>query len=546
MANETNSNKTKIPVLIVGGGPVGMTLALFLAHYNVPAILVERNPRTTTHPKMDLTNGRSMELYRKIGLVESLRAAGVPGDNAFDIVWLTNMIGHELHRFNYPSSNESAAAAAAANDGSHTAESAIRVSQIVIEPVLKAAIDAAPLVDVRFNTRFERLISNDDSGVIAEIVDNSSGKAEQIHCQYLAGCDGGGSRVRRQLGFDLDGQLAVAGAFMVHFRSTDPAVFSKWGTVWHYQNGAGTIIAQDDVDTWTLQRWIHPGEDVDALQAEDVLETWVGGKFDYEILQANPWEANLVVSNSYTSGRVLLAGDAAHQYIPTGGYGMNSGVADAAGLSWMLAGLVQGWGGGNLINAHESERRATAWWHLNAAKRHFNVRLQIAEVYMEAGDLEGDSAEAQANRAKAAGKIAALGNAENESWGVEQGYRYDESPVIAYESHDRPEIDPLVYTPNTQPGARLPHVFLQEGISIHDRLGKFFTLIVFKNIDTTEFSKIADEMDFPVSILKLDRPDLTHVYEKTCLLVRPDHHVAWRGETLPTDIGGLLRKVSGR
>jgi 2-polyprenyl-6-methoxyphenol hydroxylase-like FAD-dependent oxidoreductase len=545
MANTMSSNQTRIPVLIAGGGPVGMTLALFLAHYNVPTILVERNPRTTTHPKMDLTNGRSMELYRKIDLVDKLRAVGVPGDNPFDIVWLTNMVGHELHRFAYPSSNESAAAAAAENDGTHTAESAIRVSQIVIEPVFKEAIDSSPLVDVRFNTRFERIVSSDEQGVIAEIVDNESGTVQQIRCQYLAGCDGGGSRVRRHLGIDLDGDMGVAAAYMVHFRSSDPAIFKKWGTVWHYQNAAGTIIAQDDVDTWTLQRWIIPGEDVDSLTPEQVLETWVGSKFNYEILQANPWEANLVVSNSYTSGRILLAGDAAHQYIPTGGYGMNSGVADAAGLAWMLAALVQGWGGNRLVAAHDSERRATAWWHLNAAKRHFNVRLQIAELYMESGELDKCTSEAKANRGELGKKISVLGNAENESWGVEHGYRYDQSPVIVYDSDEPPEIDPLIYTPNTLPGARLPHVFLEEGVSIYDRLGSFFTLILFGEEDAAIFSNAAVELGIPLSVLKLDRPELLPIYQKPCLLVRPDHHIAWRGDAPPEDIKGLMRKVCG-
>ena len=175
--------------------------------------------------------------------------------------------------------------------------------------------------------------------------------------------------------------MAVAGAYMVHFRTEDLALLQRWGPIYHLQNGAGTIIAQNDRDIFTLQAWLLPGSDLATKTPEEVLEGWVGTKFDYEILQANPWTANFVVAQHYRKGRALLAGDAAHQFIPTGGYGMNSGIADAAGLAWALAANLQGWGGEGLLDAYDLERRATAWWHLEAAKRHFAVRIQIGEVY---------------------------------------------------------------------------------------------------------------------------------------------------------------------
>ena len=337
--------------------------------------------------------------------------------------------------------------------------------------------------------------------------------------------------------------MAAAGAYMVHFRSTDPEVFARWGATWHFQNAAGTIIAQNDDDIWTLQRWLIPGENPADLTPEAVLEEWVGAAFEYEILQANPWEANFVVASSYGNDRVILAGDAAHQYIPTGGYGMNSGVADAWGLSWMLAGLVQGWGGNKLVAAHEAERKTTAWWHLDAARRHFNVRIQIGDVYMAAGDLGGKGASA---RREAVGeKIKALGNAENESWGVEHGYRYDESPIIFHEA-DCPEVDPLAYVPNTCPGVRLPHVFLEPGVSLHDRLGRYFTLVVLDGTDVSAVETAAAELAIPLTVLRLDRADLAPVYQCKLLLVRPDQHIAWRGNQLPADVFELLRVVSGR
>lgn len=538
-------NGIDCPVLIAGGGPVGMTLALNLARYGVRSLIVERNPETTRHPKMDLTNGRSMELYHRLGLTEALRDAGVPRQNAFDIAWFTKVSGSELYRFRYPSAEEQARQIAGENDGRHAREAGLRVSQIMIEPVLKKAIDESPLIDVRFGTRFEAIIDQDADGVTADIVDEANGETTRVRCAYLAGCDGGGSRVRRQLGIELDGEMAVAGAYMVHFRTQDESVFKPWGPTWHFQNGLGTVIAQNDDDIYTLQAWLIPELSLEEKTPAEVLEGWVGRSFDYEILQANPWTANFVVAQEYRSGRVLLAGDSAHQFIPTGGYGMNSGIADAAGLSWALASLIQGWGGDHLLDAYETERRTVAWWHLRASERHMAVRMQIGELYAQAGELDGDSAEHAARRQVLGEAIARLGNAENESWGVELGYRYDDSPVIVHED-GLPDVDPLTYHPNTAPGARLPHVFLEPGVSIHDRLGTYFTLVVVDDGDTSAFNDDAEKLGLPLTVLRLNRPDLKTIFERNLILVRPDQHVAWRGDILPSDGRVLLELVSGR
>jgi len=521
-----------------------MTLALNLARYGIASVIVERNAETTRHPKMDLTNGRSMELYHRLGLTEQLRDAGVPRQNAFDIAWFTHVTGSELHRFHYPSADETTKQIVEENDGHHAREAGLRVSQIMIEPVLKAAIDGSNLIDVRFGTRFDRIVEQDADGVIADIVDEVSGETTRVRCAFLAGCDGGGSRVRRQIDIDLDGQMAVAGAYMVHFRTRDPSVFKPWGPTWHFQNGLGTVIAQNDEDIFTLQAWLIPGMGLEDKTPEEVLEGWVGRHFDYEILQANTWTANFVVAQKYRSGRVILAGDSAHQFIPTGGYGMNSGIADAAGLSWILASSIEGWGGDGLLDAYETERRTVAWWHLRASERHMGVRMQIGELYAQAGELDGDAPEQVAARTDLGSKIEALGNAENESWGVELGYRYDDSPVIAHEE-GLGDIDPLVYRPNTAPGARLPHVFLEPGVSIHDKLGLYFTLVVLDDTDSTSFENQALALGFPLTVLRLDRSDLKLIFERNILLVRPDQHVAWRGDAIPEDGSSLIALVSG-
>ncbi len=537
------ANITDVPVLISGGGPVGMTLALELARYGIRTLLVEKNPETTRHPKMDITNGRSMELFRRLGIVNNLRAAGVSAENPFDVSWITSLVGHELHRFRYETPNEFGQRIRKDNNGQQPVEPPLRVSQVVIEPVLKAAIDANPLIDVRFGTRFSRIVSQDENGVTSEVV-SPSGETLVIRSAYLAGCDGGGSKVRAELGINLDGQFEFARAFMVHFRSEDRALLQRWGKTWHYQNAFGSLIAQNDVDIWTLQAWILPGMDESQMTPEGVLESWVGRKFDYEILQANPWGAHFVVAQQYVSGRVAIAGDAAHQYVPTGGYGMNSGIADAAGLGWVLAAMINGWGGPHLLEAYDQERRPVAWNCLNASKRHMGVRIAIGDVYMDSGDLEDDSPDVEQRRIAAAQRIEKLGNAENESWGVELGYRYDHSPVIFSDDNATP-VDPLIYEGATWPGARLPSVFLDDGSALHDHLGLYFTLIVMGEHDVSAFEKAAAEARIPLKILRPQGEAVKRVMDYPLILVRPDQHIAWRGDLTPLDCGQVLKTVAG-
>jgi 2-polyprenyl-6-methoxyphenol hydroxylase-like FAD-dependent oxidoreductase len=495
-----------IPVLIAGGGPVGMTLARTLATLGVRCLLVERNPTTTRHPKMDITNGRSMELFRRLGLVDSLRAAAVPEQNNFDVSWITSLAreqgGRELHRFRYPSVVDKRAEIRRRNDGSQPREPAMRVSQVKIEPVLRDAILDHPLVDARWGVAFEDF-TQDEEGVSATLRTVETGATETVRCDFLAGCDGGSSLVRERLGIGLEGRAAVAHRYMIHFRSDARDLLQAFGIAWHYQTARGTLIAQDDKDTWTLQTRPPPDVDVPSLDPERVLETWAGRPFAHEILVANPWFTHLLLAERYGGGRVFLAGDAAHQYIPTGGYGMNTGIGDAVDLGWKLAATLKGFAGPGLLASYERERRPVGLRNRLASQRHTDVRIRIGELYQR--EREPDSL----GRA-----IAALGNAENESWGIEFGYRYDGV-----------EGDPVTYEPTTAPGARLPSTFLRDGSALYDRLGPWFTLLVFGGADP---SALIDSTPAPLDTVMVDDP-VAPIYEAKLVLVRPDTHVAWRG-----------------
>ena len=515
----------QVPVLIAGGGPVGMTLACELSRRGIGCLLVERNPTTTRHPKMDITNARSMELFRRLGVVDALRAVAVPESSNFDVSWITSLTGHELHRFRYPSVTDWRRLIADRNDGTMPCEPPMRVSQVEIEPVLQRAVQGAPMVESRWGVELEDL-AQDGEGVTAALR-SADGAAEQVRCRYLAGCDGGTSRVRQCLGIRLEGQSRVQQRFLTHFRSTDTELLQRWGIAWHYQSAAGTLIAQNDKDIWTLQtRWPQetPPEEVDTA---GLLRGFAGRDFSHEILVANAWTPHFVVAERYSEGRVLLAGDAAHQYVPTGGYGMNTGIGDACDLGWKLAAVLHGYGGARLLASYERERRPVGLRNCDAARRHSEKRAAIAAVYREAGDLTAPAADGA--RGAAGLRIGAIGNAENESFGIELGYAYAASEVICADPGADIANDPLHYIPTTAPGARMPSVLLSDGTPIFDRLGLWFTLVCFGAAPSEALVGAAARRGVPLDVLRIDDPATVLVYGLGLLLIRPDQHIAWRG-----------------
>ncbi len=532
-------------VLIAGGGPVGMVLALELARYAIRSIVVEQNKTTTRHPKMDLTNGRSMELFRRLGIIDEFRAVGVPEDQTMDITYATSATGHLLHTFDYGTPKEHRALSRATNDGTMTLEPYMRVSQVVLEPVLKKAIDESPYVDVRFGHKFEDF-TQDANGVTSTISHNDGHYT--LRSQYLAGCDGGSSRVRHKAEIDLEGDFGIVPIYMIHFRSTDLEVLGKFGAAYHLQTGFGTLIAQNGKDTWTLHVVLDPDTDPASITPSELLEQFAGTKFDYEILVANHWTPHLVVAERYRNGRVLLAGDAAHQFIPTGGYGMNTGVWDAADLGWKLAAVIDGWGGDALLDSVE-ERRKIALQNRDAAVRHMNDRFAIEGfIRKKRCEVDIEAKETESVRKEIADEIKRVGNAENESWGIEHGYRYIGSNVIVYpkDRSDEPEFDPLHAQPSVWPGSRLPHYYLSDGQPLYDKLGKGFTVIRLDGADASALSDAALDLGIPFDIISVSNDENLSKLRKTFILVRPDHHIAWSGDALPEDCAELLKTVVGR
>ena len=561
----------RFPVVIAGAGPVGLTLALELERHGVDTLIVERNETTTRHPKMDITNGRSMELFRRLGVADRLRAIAIPGDRDMVVSWVTGLDGWELARFTYPCVNASREQTRLRNDGRGSLEPSMRVSQILLEPALKSVLENdAPHVTVQYGWAVESFMQASDG--VDVVLRSSTGETRTVRADYLAGCDGAGSAVRRGLGIGLDsidlrkvvakelgprrmlGMLvnawkwdrerpASGDFYMVHFTSRDRNVFEKHGTVWHTQSPKGwTLISQNDVDNWTLHSPLGVGQDASKIDPKEFVFATLGTRFDCTVLEANPWTPRLTVADGYGSGRVWLAGDAVHQVPPTGGYGMNTGVGDAVGLGWALAANVAGWGGRRLLESYGEERRAVALRNRTAAARHAVVRLAIKSRYSPTIHQERWNGPLQ--RRLLGREIADLGNLENEADGIEWGYSY-ESPTIAAEPAAVPEQTWDAYRPTTRPGSRPPSVYLADGRAIFDLFGVGFTLLRFRDVDVTDFVDAAQGRGVPLEIVDIEDEHARRLYERDLVLIRPDQHVAWRGNSPPGDPAGLLDKITG-
>jgi 2-polyprenyl-6-methoxyphenol hydroxylase-like FAD-dependent oxidoreductase len=380
---------TDVPVLVVGAGPVGLATALELQFRGIPALVIERNPGTTRHPKMDVTNGRSMEHFRRLGVADRIRDAAVPRENCMDVSWVTRLNEWELARFPYPDVHAWRDRIRTNNNGSQPLEPNMRLSQVVLEPVLRDILLESPLIDLRF--------VQDGEGVTATLREVATDKIDHVRCSLLAGCDGGSSVVRESLGFSLDGRFSIAPFYMVHFRSPAKDLLQRFGIAWHYQSPVGgTLIAQDDDQTFTLHNILPDGVAPASVDPKQLVFDSLGAEFPIEVLQANPWSPHLALSAGYGRDRVWMAGDAVHQYIPTGGYGMNTGIGDAVDLGWKFAAVLQGWGGPRLLESIEAERRPIGARNLEASGAHMEVRFQIAAAYDP--KIHEDSSEGAAAR----------------------------------------------------------------------------------------------------------------------------------------------------
>jgi 2-polyprenyl-6-methoxyphenol hydroxylase-like FAD-dependent oxidoreductase len=553
-------------VLIVGAGPVGLTLALDLGQRGVRCVLIERNETSIQLPKMERCNARTMEIYRRLGVAEKIRDAGLPRDAPMDVFLAASMAEPALAHLACPSVAEAKAEIAAHNDG-RPLEPYQLISQYTLEPLLRSFVETLPNVTVLFGCELETFIQDGDS--VTAHVRTSNGADATIRTAYLVGCDGGSSTVRKQLGILLQGDGSIQKLRQALFHCPDLYERIPMGKGRHYHIVEGPvfpfIILQDSARHWTL----HATASSDAEMAE-IFRRSLGMPVEFDMLSVNEWTQHLLCAERYGEGRVFIAGDAAHLVIPTGGLGMNTGVGDAIDLSWKLAAMLTGWGGPQLLASYEQERRPIGLRNVKASHAAMSGRLSWRAAYHP--DIRKNTPEGAAIRAEMASRFDVEQRKVTEILGIEAGYRYVGSPIVWRESGDGPDPDNPQYLPTSWPGARLPHVWLEHSVTthgvvssrsastrhdpatthertaLHDHLGSGFTLLRLggTRVETTKLEQALRATGAPLVVLDLADESAREIYDFDLLLVRPDLHVVWRGNQIPDDAEAIATVATGR
>jgi 2-polyprenyl-6-methoxyphenol hydroxylase-like FAD-dependent oxidoreductase len=527
-------------VLIVGGGPTGLTLAVDLGQRGIRCMLIEQKDSPQLLPKMERCNARSMEIYRRMGLAEQIRAAGLPAHCSMDVFIVTSLVDPPLLRLPYPSVAEAKAQIAARNDGTLPLEPYQLISQYTLEPLLKRVAKALSFVTVRYSCE---LISfeQDGDGVSARV---RSGRTKSaIRARYLVGCDGGASIVRKRLGIKLKGEGNLLQLRQALYRCDDLYERIPIGQGRHYHvadDRSTQLIVQDSTRHFTLHSVVEQDSDMAAM-----FEQTVAMPVDYGMLYVGQWKQNLLLAEHYQDDRVFLAGDAVHLVIPTGGLGMNTGVGDAIDLSWKLAATLQGWGGPGLLASYQIERRQVGERNVAASRFATVGRRKWRAAYRP--NIRDDTPEGADTRANLARIADVEQRKTNEMIGAELGYRYAGSPLISSEPGEPPEQHFMEYLPTTWPGARLPHVWLDDGGALQDRIGSGYTLLRLGSTqaDTAVLEQAFRALGAPLTVLRIDDTAPRDIYGFDLLLLRPDMHVVWRGQKLPDDPAALAAMATG-
>lgn len=529
---------TDTDVLVVGGGPVGLTLAHELGSRGVRTVLVEpRSEPDASSPRCKQLNPRSMEHYRRLGLADEVRAASLlPFGWSDSLVFCASLAGHQVERFDAVFSLSDV-------PRSDLPEPAQWTAQFSVEAALRSALARRPSVTAHWGTRLTG-VTQDDAGVLAEVVDDE-GRARAVRARYLAACDGGRSAVRRSLGVALSGRSHEIRNLQVVFDAPGLGDRHPQGRAVQYwvlnPVASGLLGRLDTADRWWA---ILPGAPLDADQAwvESALRTMIGADAPVHVRSRDPWTARMLVADRFREGRCFLLGDAAHLNPPWGGFGANTGIGDAVDLGWKLAAALAGWGGEALLDSYEAERRPLAVRVVAEAERN----MAVLTPELSGQDLDGEGPAADAAREAAAEAVRRAKTSEAYTVGFVLGAGCPESPVVVPDQRDAPASATSVYQPSAAPGMRLPHLWLGRGESLYDRLGPGLTLLEVGAPPTgAAWRTAAEERGVPLDVVRLDRPDAHALFAARYLLVRPDQVVAWRGDEPPDDVAGLLDRVCG-
>ncbi len=533
----------KTGVLIVGAGPVGLALAIELGHRSIPCVLIERNERVGYAPRAKTTNVRTREHFRRWGIADTLRAASPFGMYyPSNVVFCTSLAGHELTRF------ENAMYCAPGRNPLYS-EHGQWIPQYTVEEVMREHAQSLPNVDLRFNTELTAF-EQDGDGVHAVVRDLKRGQSITIQADFMVGADGSRSVVREGIGAKMEGTRGLSRNYNVVFKAPGLAQKQKHGPAimyWQVNAEAPSLIGpMDQGDKWFfMPTGMKEGSKLDVANTPDLIRKATGIDLPYEVLSTDEWVASRLLANNYRDRRVFLAGDACHLHPPFGGYGMNMGVADGVDLGWKIAAVLQGWGGPELLDSYEQERKPVHNMVLDEAVA--NHAMLGNQLWKEG--LDGDNAQGAAMRREVGAVIQAGKLREFTTLGVMLGYRYEHSPVIVADGTRAPGHDYINYVPTSRPGSLAPHAWLHDGSSLYDHFGLGFTLLASKDAPSEAMDQArvqARAAGVPLTVIQPQESGIADLYPTRFTLIRPDQHVAWRADAWPHASAGLFEKISGR
>jgi 2-polyprenyl-6-methoxyphenol hydroxylase-like FAD-dependent oxidoreductase len=537
-------------VLVVGGGPVGLTLAMDLARRGVDVTVAEvRRQGEPPSVKCNHVSARSMEIFRRLGVAGAVRDAGLPPDYPNDVVFRTTATGIELARIPIPCRAERYTATGGPDTWWPTPEPPHRINQIYLEPILYEHAVAVPGVVALNRTRVS-VFAQSDREVVAQAEDLDTGERFEIACAYLVGCDGGRSGIRRGIGARLHGDPVVqrVQSTVINAPGLLPLMPGPaWANFSLNPRRTGNMYAIDGLETWLIHNYLTSSEtDFDAVDRDACIRLilGVGPTFEYEVIGTEDWIGRRLVADRLRDRRVFLCGDAAHIWVPMAGYGMNAGIADATNLSWLLAAVLDGWAPESILDAYEAERLPITDQVSRFAMDHaiaLSAQRGAVPDGIEAPGPAGDLVRAQVGAA-----AYDLNVNQYCCGGLNFGYFYDGSPIIAYDGEAAPGYTMSGFTPSTVPGCRVPHLWLRDGRSLYDALGPYYTLLRRdRSVEVDHLVAAASMRGAPLAVLDLDAEASEDLHPRALVLARPDQHVAWRGDHVPAEPLRLVDLIRG-
>jgi len=562
-------------VLVVGGGPVGLSTALHLDAQGVECILVEKHPGTATHPKASYFNVRTMEILRELGAADDVYATAMMPEG---VSFYTKICGYKLGVLgmtDYPDHVDSVLAS--------TASPGCVTSQIVLEAILKEHAERAPRVTVLFHHE-KTAISQDRDAVRASILDRSTGERFVIQADYAIACEGVRSSTREDLGRELVGPPPFGHCINIYIDADIQSLVSEPNQALFWTStpeAVGAFIALGgDGRKYCFNTPYFPekGECPEDFTEERCLakvQAALGTRdLPVKILAVGPWVLCGQVIDEYRSGRVFFGGDTAHLNIPTGGFGFNTGMQETHNLAWKIAAVLRGDAPDALLDTYDRERRPIAVFNVEKSRENaVNIRDTGATFGGHVPDNDEIDLDTPKGRRQRAEKTAAIQEQKTHFLflGQEIGYGYWDSPLIVpdgsrHYAEDQGVDDPVyVYVPNARPGARAPHCWVatadqpDDRVPLHDLFGKDFVLLTYGPSSRTWASDVAVPIGRTtvrhyhvgapgndVDLIDLDGtwPRFYGIDAEGAVLVRPDGHVSWRARAAPGAHAGIGVRVA--